>query len=111
MNVDEILIGLPSLAYAIHRLQDGSEDSQMHSFYLQKLADQLRELHKQPPAEPLSVVELQQQFGQTWKALAKQGVIIREVNFEFSVSYPVSGATLNPFLSHMEFKHMTFADV
>lgn len=77
---------LPSLAYAISITNDGSENAQMHCFYLRKLQEAL--LAVQTPQQP-SITQLHADLRDTWDAFASHGVYLTNVEFETTVAWPL----------------------
>lgn len=91
MNLSQFL---PSVHFAISQLKDGSEDAQMHSFYLSKLAAQLSTTvvestpeNRQEPIEYLwahwvsdskviSPEEFKREFLNTWEAPEPPTVVV-----------------------------------
>lgn len=84
MNLSQFL---PSVHFAVSQLKDGSEDAQMHSFYLSKLAAALQDTpeNRQEPVKYLwahwtsdntSPAEFKRQFLGDWKTPEPPTVVV-----------------------------------
>lgn len=97
---------LPSLNYAVS-ICEGSENADMHNFYLRELRDLLQREHDRLLAEALGVTNpiaptptptsatqesLEQQLAKLWEKAAEQGRLLNTVSFDHAMqSSPAGG--------------------
>lgn len=95
---------LPSINYAVS-ICEGSENADMHNFYLRELREALEAEHDRLLAEALGVTNpiaptpttatqesLEQQLAKVWEKAAEQGRLLNTVSFDHAMqSSPAGG--------------------